>query len=629
MRYRADIDGLRTVAVMLVLVFHFDLFAIGKAGFIGVDVFFVISGFLITAIIRSDLETGRFHFGDFLYRRIRRLYPALMATLFLTLAAGWFLFLPHRFEELAAQTLWSLLYVVNFYFWQNVNYFGLQAGSVPLLHMWSLAVEEQFYFFFPLACLLIWRWVPRLLLPAVLLGLLVSFALGFYFTPSKPEFSFYLLPTRAWELMMGSALALVVHGRDLRGGWLQVMGPMGLLLVAASVVFYGPLTQVPGWFALLPTLGAVALILGGFASHAPVTRLMASGPMVWIGKISYPLYLVHWPIRIFLQEHTLEFTLGWRFLGFIASFVVASGVYYLVETPIRRGRVLAGRWLYVGVVVGLSLATISASALIVRNHGAAGRFEPEVAELLELRTDTAKPFQQCDQMAGSIIGLCGLGDDTAQREVLVFGDSHALALSGAIDIWLSGEGRGGALLFAHECMPVLGAGRDRCRRSVENVIDLAERSPEVAEVVLVSIWRQALPEGGKPFDGLWVPEDEVADVFASHLSETVRRLQAAGKRVTIVEPLFAAARNVPETLAANIAFDRDWPIDISLDEHRATFATVSAAFDSLDNVRRVSLIEPFCEDGICHAVADGVPLFTDNNHLAFGQSKRFADLLRE
>lgn len=428
---------------------------------------------------------------------------------------------------------------------------------------------------------------------------------------------------------MGSALALVVHGRDVRGGWLQVMGPMGLLLVAASVVFYGPLTQVPGWFALLPTLGAVALILGGFASHAPVTRLMASGPMVWIGKISYPLYLIHWPIRIFLEEHTLEFTLGWRFFGFIASFVVASSVYYLVETPIRRGRVLAGRLLYVGVVVGLSVAAISVSALIVLHDGVTARFAPEVAKVLEFRTDTPKPFQQCNRMAASIAGLCGLGDDTAPREVIVIGDSHALALSGAMDIWLSNEGRGGALLFTYNCMPVLGAGRDRCQRSIEDVLNLVERSPEVTEVVMVSIWRQALPDGGKPFDGLWVPEDDVADAFTSHLSQTVRRLQTAGKRVTLIEPLFAAARRVPETLAANIAFDRDWPIDISLADHRATFATVYAAFNSLDNVRRVSLIEPFCEDGTCHTVVDGVPLFTDSNHLAFGQSARFADLLKE
>jgi hypothetical protein len=407
------------------------------------------------------------------------------------------------------------------------------------------------------------------------------------------------------------------------------MGPVGLLLVAASVVFYGPLTQVPGWFALLPTLGAVALILGGFAQHAPVTQLMATGPMVWIGKISYPLYLVHWPIRIFLQEHTLEFTLGWRLVGFILSFVAAAGVYYIVEVPIRRGRILAGRRLYVVVVVGLSVATISASALIMRNDGVAGRFVPEVAEILEFRNDTAEPFQQCDRLAASVDALCALGDDTALREVIVIGDSHALALSGAMDIWLSDEGRGGALLFAHGCMPVLGAGRDRCQQLIDGILDLVERSPEVTEVVMVSIWRQAVPDGGKPFDGLWVPEGEVAEVFTSHLSETVERLQAAGKRVTIVEPLFAAARRVPETRAANIAFDRDWPVNISLAEHRATFVTVSAAFDELDNVRRVSLIEPFCEDGTCYAIVDGVPLFSDGNHLAFGQSGRIAYLLKE
>ena len=286
MKYRADIDGLRTVAVLLVLVFHFDLFALGKAGFIGVDVFFVISGFLITSIIRTDLEAGRFHFGDFLYRRVRRLYPALMATLLLTLVAGWFLFLPHRFAELATETLWSLLYVVNVYFWQNVNYFGLQAGSVPLLHMWSLAVEEQFYVFFPLVCMIVWRWQPKLLMPVVVLGALASFAMGVIFTPLKPEASFYLLPTRAWELLLGAILALGVHGRRPQGMWLKAMGPAGLLLIAGSVVFYGPLTQVPGWFALLPTLGAVALILSGFAPGTPTTRLMSSAPMVWIGKIS-------------------------------------------------------------------------------------------------------------------------------------------------------------------------------------------------------------------------------------------------------------------------------------------------------------------------------------------------------
>jgi peptidoglycan/LPS O-acetylase OafA/YrhL len=215
--YRPDIDGLRTLAVMLVLVFHFNLFELGKAGFIGVDIFFVISGFLITAIIRRDLDLGRFRFVDFLYRRVRRLYPALMATLGATLIAGTFLFFPYRLEELATETVLSLLYVVNFYFWQKINYFGLQAGAVPLLHIWSLAIEEQFYLVFPIVCAFIWHWNRKLLAPLVVVGAVFSFLLAVLSAPEKPELAFYLLPTRAWELLLGSMLALGIHNRTPRG----------------------------------------------------------------------------------------------------------------------------------------------------------------------------------------------------------------------------------------------------------------------------------------------------------------------------------------------------------------------------------------------------------------------------
>lgn len=631
MHYRADIDGLRTVAVLLVLVFHFDLFDLGKAGFIGVDVFFVISGFLITAIIRKDLEAGHFHFGDFLYRRVRRLYPALMATLLLTLVAGWFLFLPFRFAELAKETMFSLLYVVNFYFWQNINYFNLRADWVPLLHMWSLAVEEQFYILFPLACWIIWRWVPRLLLPAVIVAMLSSFGLGMFFTPLKPELSFYLLPTRAWELLIGAVLALVVHGRIVQGAWLQIMGPLGLGLIAASVMLYGPLTQVPGWFALLPTLGAAAVILGGFAANAPVTKLLATAPMVWIGKISYPLYLVHWPIRIFLQEHLLEFTFGWRLLGFVLSFIAAAGIYYLIEIPVRHGRIFVNKGQYIGLIATLSIAMVGLSGLIQHRGGVPERFAPEVAEILAFRDDGPSLRQDCKRPAALKDAACALGDRTAPREVLVIGDSHARALSGAVDLWLKEQKRGGTLLFNPGCMPVLGAGRDRCRANANRAITLAEQSPDIGEVVLISIWRQGLPKGGKPFDGRWVPEEEVEQIFAARLAQTAEKLRAAGKQVTIVEPLFAATGDVPITLASNIAFNRDRPVDRPHAEHMKTFASVHKAIKNVlgEGVRRLSVIDPFCQDGVCSAVVDGKPLFTDNNHIAFRHSPLIAAYLQE
>ena len=187
MTYRPDIDGLRAIAILLVVVFHFDLFAIGKAGFIGVDVFFVISGFLITSIIVADLKSGKFSLRTFYYRRARRLLPAILATLLLYWAAGYFLLLPDIFKEFSVEAVLSQVYVSNFYYWRTVNYFGFQAAWVPLLHTWSLAVEEQFYIFFPLLCLVVWRLRPGFLLPALVIGLSGSFALGLVATPWKPR----------------------------------------------------------------------------------------------------------------------------------------------------------------------------------------------------------------------------------------------------------------------------------------------------------------------------------------------------------------------------------------------------------------------------------------------------------
>ena len=213
-KYRADIDGLRAIAILLVTVFHFDLFSVGKAGFIGVDVFFAISGFLITSIIVRELERGDFSYGRFLYRRVRRLYPAMTVTLALFLVAGSFLRLPDAFRELGRESVLSQLYVVNFYFWRTVNYFGLHAANVPLLHMWSLAIEEQFYLFFPLLCIAVWRWRPGSLTAVIVTGTLASFLLGLVVTPWKPWAAFYLLPTRAWELLAGGALVLATRRKE-------------------------------------------------------------------------------------------------------------------------------------------------------------------------------------------------------------------------------------------------------------------------------------------------------------------------------------------------------------------------------------------------------------------------------
>lgn len=197
MRYRADIDGLRCIAVLLVLVFHFQAVGAGKAGFIGVDVFFVISGFLISSIVWSQLEQGRFSLGSFYLRRFRRLAPALVCVQVCLLAFALLFLLPGEVSELARQSLATQTYLINFYLWQNINYFGLQSGDVPLLHCWSLAVEEQIYVLYPVVLMLIHRYARRSFLTLLSIGALASFAINLVFVRSHPEATFYLLPTRA------------------------------------------------------------------------------------------------------------------------------------------------------------------------------------------------------------------------------------------------------------------------------------------------------------------------------------------------------------------------------------------------------------------------------------------------
>lgn len=629
MTYRPDIDGLRALAIGLVVVFHFNIFSVGKAGFIGVDVFFVLSGFLITGIIARDLEAGRFAFGSFLYRRVRRLYPAMLATLLLYGLYGYFRFLPPKFQELATETLLSQLYVINFYFWRTVNYFGLQAGEVPLLHMWSLAVEEQFYLLFPIFCLLVFRWGARALFWAVVALCVLSFGLGLVATPIKPWAAFYLLPTRAWELLAGSVLALALLHRTPSAALSQIAGPVGLALVAASIWVYTPVTPVPGWFALLPTLGAVALITGGYAQKAALTRGFSWAPLVWIGKISYPLYLVHWPILIAMKDGLADFTLPWRVTGLGLSVLVAWGIYRFIETPIRTGRVLnAPRRFMVGWA-GVTGGLIAAMFVVWNAQGLPNRFDSEVVQIQAYGEDHATAFRHCDQQPIALDRLCILGDPAATPTRLIFGDSHANALARPADLWLKARGEAALFTFRYACAPVLGAGRADCATMTRQVVDLARQSEQITDVMIVSIWRYAYSKTGLLFDGKLEPPARAPARFAEALGATVQTLAESGTQVTLIEPMFSAPRNVPDTLAKNRAFGRTWEVNRPLADHRADFARLFDAFAHAETLgaKRVSLIEDLCASGTCQSVLEGRPVFSDVDHIADGLAPHFAEIL--
>lgn len=617
--YRADIDGLRAVAILLVCIFHFKLLPIGEAGFIGVDVFFVISGFLITRILMRGLEDGTLTFSGFYAARLRRLMPAMTVTLVLYLAAAWWLFLPDRFAELSIEALLSQLYVVNVYFWRTINYFGLRAEQVPLLHMWSLAIEEQFYIIYPIVLATMLRLRRGLILPLVALGCLASFTLGWWATAWKPEATFYLLPTRAWELLAGGLLALLAPSA-LRGGLLaSVVGAVGGILIAVALWLHTPVTPFPGSFAALPVLGAVFLILAG--PGTPTGRFLALAPMVWIGTISYPLYLVHWPI-IQLTDATTSEAAAWHgWAGFGLSILLAAAIWRFVEAPIRHSRAIASprrAFFAAGSCVTLLIGVTLAGVL---SDGFPNRFPAEARRYLAFAEDTPKPFFSCEANNAGM-GPCALGRGDTASEVAVIGDSHAQALAGAFDLWLKQEGRSGELWFHHGCIPVLDMGPRRCPSFLERAISAL--TDDVDTVFLVSAWRHA----PNVFGGVYLSAGEAADrALSERLELTIERLSATGRKIVLVEPMFAAPADVPERLAWNATRNTDLPLNQKRADHDRSYAALFDVFQDFEEkgkVHRLSLIEDLCRDGTCRTTLHGTPVFRDSNHLRFGLSDYFA-----
>ena len=285
-KHRADIDGLRAIAVLMVLVFHFDLLPFGRAGFIGVDVFFVISGFLITSIVNRQLDAGQFSLKNFYLSRIRRLAPALFVTLILVMITGLICLFPSDLLSLTNEIFAAQSYVANIYYWRTVNYFGLSVSSAFLLHTWSLAVEEQFYLIYPLCLLLAHRYFRRYLWPIIFIAMALSFCANLAFVSSKPQATFYLLPTRAWELLIGAMILPALSRIPGRRHYAEAAGLAGLAAIAIGFVTYDRSIYFPGWFALLPTLGAALALWFGTIANTITNRALSNG--FWAMQAWFP-----------------------------------------------------------------------------------------------------------------------------------------------------------------------------------------------------------------------------------------------------------------------------------------------------------------------------------------------------
>jgi peptidoglycan/LPS O-acetylase OafA/YrhL len=511
-RYRPDIDGLRAVAVTLVVFFHAFPEAV-PGGFIGVDVFFVISGFLITGIVVRELGQKRFSLLGFYTRRIRRIFPALIAVLLAVLLLGWLWMLPSAYAQLSADVFASAAFFANIALMLQSGYFDIESSKKPLLHLWSLGIEEQFYLFWPLVLILARRFHLGFFAVAAVVGA-ASFALNVALIGFDPVATFYLPFTRAWELLAGGALACGfrrLSQTDAASNW---RAAAGFLLIAVSAALLDSRSAFPGWRAIFPVLGSVLLLSAPTAWGC--RHILSGKAFVGIGLISYPLYLWHWPLLVFFG--IIKFaplTLIDRGLVVALSFALAWLTYRVIEIPFRFGRPALPR--VVALCSGMA-AVAGAGGVIVEGRGFDFRLPAEIREMTDVRTDSSNwRVHECLLDLSHETSFADSCVDKGRRPLIfVWGDSTAGALLPGLRMAQQTNDFGIAQFTSSSCVPALHtdvAGVPNCRAINDKVLSIArDLQPEI--VLLHSTWDRYL--------------DGVADTVTALKHETKARVIVLG-----------------------------------------------------------------------------------------------------
>ncbi|MBX3503969.1 MAG: acyltransferase [Parvibaculum sp.] len=623
-KYRADIDGLRALAVVPVVLFHAGIPGF-TGGYVGVDVFFVISGYLITSILVAEIEKGSFSIAKFYERRIRRLLPALFTVIAASSIAAFFFLLPDEMKAFGRSVVATILFASNFLFWKEAGYFDSEAESKPLLHTWSLAVEEQFYIVFPIALLLCYRLAPRLVPWAIGLAGLLSFVLAVAGQTLWPEGNFYLAPPRAWELMLGAILALNIVPSVRHELARSALALSGIIAICLSIFLYDNQTPFPGPSALLPTVGAALIIYAGLAGQSSVGSWLAFRPLVFIGLVSYSFYLWHWPVLVYARMYAIrDLTLIESTAAIVASFVLAVLSWRHIERPFRERTALRNRrHLFATTFAGMA-AIMGAGILVVTANGLPWRM-PEAAHnalLAATETEGQQRYRCATEplLESYIYGPCPIGADNGEPPaVLIWGDSHAMALQTLYDNLLRKEGESGVMVAVRGCSPVFDLERVGydipCSRLIEKLEGYIERTG-IQKVVLVGAWREIFSSNNTTFEGHTSFDDETRfENVRDGLHSTVVELKEEGVDVAIMLPAPGAKHPVPHSLVRSILFGREADIEYSVEEYRSRLAPLESIIETAQPPFDVVIeVEPLLCGSECVTDDKGQPLYYDADH---------------
>ena len=645
-KYRPDIDGLRAIAVLSVLFFHYRIGPF-SGGYVGVDIFFVISGYLITTIILREIENRNFSITRFYERRFRRILPALIVTVISALIAGALLFDSNQFEALSKSISLTALFSSNILFYLQSGYFDTPSALKPLLHTWSLAVEEQYYIFFPLILVWIGNWrskqFVRILIPLALISFIASIFGVYVNSPG----TFYLIPTRAWEFLVGSILSIHTLPKIKQLYTRNIITIAGLALIAFSIFTYDTETPFPGFAALAPTLGTAFIIYAGTTETPWINRILSLRPLVFIGLISYSLYLWHWPILVFTKYYTITGPNGLTTtLMLIATAIMAIITWRYVETPYRKKRLLAERkqLIVTSLIASAGIALIG--AIILFNHGFPNRYVNDPAHQITDGDPEWKHWEACENIEARFNRhqeLCSIGKPGNAESFIVWGDSHARALASAINLRAKQNGASGRIATRSACLPLISVGRpndQQCRGFNTQVLSYLTTKPEIGTVILAGRW--ALSANGSRYKREEGPDVRLIDtqvsennfrsnteLFEIGLNRTIERLHQMGKKIVLVAPIPEVGFNVPasEFIAHITGRDVNQIIAPRLNEYHERRAPVQKIFTQLAQQRQVRIVDPsilLCDKQRCIVTRDDTAMYRDDDHLSTFGSKQIS-----
>ena len=645
--YRPEIDGLRSIAVLAVVLYHFGISGV-QGGFVGVDIFFVISGFLIGGLLWREAETsGTISLGRFYMRRIKRLAPAYVAMALASLIVGYMVLLPFEFREFGKSLIAATVYLSNVNFFREAGYFDTASEDKVLLHTWSLSVEEQFYIVLPVLMLLLMR--RSLGLRALLwISFIASLVACIWITTRSQPAAFYLFPFRAWELLAGVLLAIESQRRTLPQH--VTASYAGLIMVMGSIAFIPSGTQFPGWHAAFPVLGTVLIIANGQQVNL-INRALSNPAPVAIGLISYSLYLWHWPVLTLSRYYRGAYsnaveTMLWLLLCFVLAYLS----WRFIERPARQSAIRP--WPTFITAALTSAVLIGLGGYIFIKDGMIERFNPPLRTHIDASADFLQDWSRCSiNPAGPFAGLevCPIGPD-GPADVLIWGDSHVRALKEGLEQAAFEADTPALLIWRAGCAPVFGLEKRETSASLAQneactaanaQIEIALQEPRFKRVLLVGRWAYYASGSGVGRD----KENRISltvtgttgtqsEQFLNGLTRTAQILSDQDTDVFVLGAIPEISdydsRQIARALAGHRMDDDalEDAVTLPLSAHNARTEDTTNALTNLKS-SGIRLLDPsphFCDSNQCSALYDGAAQYFDNNHIINSAARRIRPL---